>query len=87
MAPVARAISRAIDSSSSTSLWLSHADWAARRAQHVEDARAEALTLAQTRVPALLSYQPATIDADLERAIEQTTGPFRADYSNVLEEV
>jgi Mce-associated membrane protein len=61
--------------------------WGADRAQRVEDAREEALSAARTRVPALLSYQASTLDDDLSVAIEQTTGPFRDDYSEVLSTV
>lgn len=64
-----------------------YATWGAHRAQQLEDARAEALSSAQTRIPALLSYQNSRLDDDLARAIEQTTGSFRDDYSKVLEGV
>lgn len=61
--------------------------WGAHRAQQVHDAREEALSAARTRIPALLSYQSSTLDDDLSMAIEQTTGPFRDDYSEVLSTV
>lgn len=61
--------------------------WGAHRAQQLEDARYEALIAAQTRIPVLLSYQNSRLDDDLARAIEQTTGSFRDDYSKVLQGV
>lgn len=65
----------------------SYSSWQAQQAQHLEGVRAEALSAAQTRVPVLLSYQASRIDDDLTRAIEQTVGSFRDDYSQVLNEV
>jgi Mce-associated membrane protein len=60
---------------------------AAHRAAAATDARAEALTAAKERVPALLGYDAATLDADLATAAEQTTGDFRTDYGKILDEV
>jgi len=51
------------------------------------DARAAALGAAKTRVPVLLSYDKATLDKDLDRALEQTTGTFADDYEKILTEV
>lgn len=64
-----------------------YATWGAHRAQQLEDSREEALSAAKTRLPALLSYQSSRLDDDLTRAIEQTTGSFRDDYSTVLTDV
>ncbi len=38
------------------------------------------------RVPALLSYDVATLDEDLDRAIDQTTGDFRGDYATIIDD-
>lgn len=57
------------------------------RAAGVEEARAEALESARTRVPVLLSYDSSTLEGDLERAAEQTTGDFADDYRRILDEV
>jgi len=51
------------------------------------DARADALDAAKTRVPVLLSYDKATLDEDLDRAMDQTTGSFADDYEKILTEV
>ena len=51
------------------------------------EARADALAAAKTRVPALLSYDKASLDHDLDRAIEQTTGSFTDDYRRILIDV
>jgi len=59
----------------------------AQRAAATSDARADALDAAQTRVPDLLSYDKATLDEDLDRALDQTTGSFTDDYEQILTEV
>lgn len=51
------------------------------------DARTDALAAAKTRVPALLSYQNATLDEDLDQALDQTTGSFTDEYRTILTEV
>ena len=51
------------------------------------EARVDALAAAKTRVPALLSYDRASLDDDLDRAIEQTTGSFTDDYRTILTDV
>ena len=45
----------------------------AYRTAATADARAEALEAARTRVPVLLSYDKATLEDDLDRALDQTT--------------
>ncbi len=59
----------------------------AHRTAATSDARADALDAAKTRVPDLLSYDEATLEEDLERAIAQTTGSFTDDYEQILTEV
>lgn len=59
----------------------------ARNAAVSHQARQDALSAAETRVPKLLSYKPATLDEDLAEALEQTTGDFTADYGKILEGV
>ncbi|MBM0123895.1 hypothetical protein [Pimelobacter simplex] len=59
----------------------------AHRAAGLAEARTDALAAAKERVPALLGYDAATLDADLATADEQTTGAFHADYGKILDEV
>lgn len=59
----------------------------AQRAAAASDARTDALDAAKTRVPDLLSYDKATLDKDLDRALGQTTGSFADDYEKILTEV
>ncbi|TQK68367.1 MULTISPECIES: h domain protein [unclassified Nocardioides] len=59
----------------------------AQRAADLTEARADALAAAKERVPALLGYDAATLDADLATADDQTTGGFHADYGKILDEV
>lgn len=59
----------------------------AHRAAGLAEARADALAAAKERVPALLGYDAATLDADLATADDQTTGGFHADYGKILDEV
>lgn len=59
----------------------------AHRAAAASAARADALDAAKTRVPVLLSYDRATLEDDLDRALEQTTGSFTDDYEQILTEV
>jgi Mce-associated membrane protein len=51
------------------------------------DAHTNALAAAKTRMPDLLSYENSNLDADLERALDQTTGSFTNDYRRILTEV
>lgn len=59
----------------------------AHRAAGLAEARTDALAAAKERVPALLGYDAATLDADLATAADQTTGDFRTDYGKILDEV
>jgi hypothetical protein len=59
----------------------------AHRAAGLADARTEALAAAKERVPTLLGYDAATLDADLAAADDQTTGGFHDDYGKILDEV
>lgn len=59
----------------------------AQRAAAASDARGDALDAAKNRVPVLLSYDKATLDEDLDRALDQTTGSFTDDYEQILTEV
>lgn len=47
--------------------------------------RADALAAAKSRVPVLLSYDHRTLEADLARSKDQTTGRFRTDYTKLLD--
>ena len=59
----------------------------AHLAAAASDARDDALDAAKTRVPLLLSYDKATLDEDLDRALDQTTGSFADDYEQILTDV
>lgn len=58
---------------------------------HRADGRAEerdqAVAEASRRLPLLLSYDHSTLDADLDRAVAQTTGDFHDDYVHLLDTV
>jgi Mce-associated membrane protein len=58
-----------------------------QRAAATSDARTDALAAAKARVPDLLSYDKDTLDEDLDRALDQTTGSFADDYEQILTEV
>lgn len=58
------------------------------RADASEDrARSEALKAAEARVPSMLSYRYADLEADLKVAGGNTTGSFKGRYQKVLDEV
>lgn len=59
----------------------------ANAAAATTDARADALAAAKTRVPALLSYDQTTLDKDIDRALNQTTGSFTGEYRRILTKV
>lgn len=59
----------------------------AHRSAATAEARTDALSAAQTRVPDLLSYEYATLTDDLARALDQTTGSFAGDYEKILADV
>lgn len=63
-------------------LWL-YWDGSARRASVA--AGAEAVAATRDSIPAILSYQPATAGTDLPAAArERLTGPFLADYTQLI---
>lgn len=57
------------------------------RATSVDDARDEAVASAKARIPTLLSYQHADLATDLKAALATTTGGFKDDYQQILDEV
>lgn len=57
----------------------------AQRAQTVADARQSALSSAEKRIPALLTYRHTHLEEDLARAAAQTSSGFRAEYRSVLD--
>ena len=58
---------------------------AAKESSKAHD-RAAALAAAKQRVPVLLSYSYRTLDEDLTRSKDQTTGQFKKDYSKLLDD-
>lgn len=58
------------------------ADRAADRARD----RSDALAAAKSRVPVLLTYDHRTLEADLARSKDQTTGRFGTDYAKLLDD-
>lgn len=59
----------------------------ASRGEARADARVDALAAAKARVPLLLTYHQGTLEADLDHALDQTTGPFTEDYRKILTDV
>ncbi|MCW2751419.1 MAG: hypothetical protein JWR83_2529 [Aeromicrobium sp.] len=53
----------------------------------VANARADAVTSAKTRLPAMLSYKYTSLDGDLAIASGNATGSFRTQYATLLREV
>lgn len=58
-----------------------------RPAQQIEQARADGLAAARTLTEQVLSYQPASRDADLARARGLVTGDFGRQFGTVLDSV
>jgi len=58
-----------------------------QRSAGLSEARDAASANASKRLPVLLSYEHGTLEADLDKAIAQTTGGFRDEYRKVLDEV
>lgn len=50
------------------------------------DDREAALSAAKERLPVLLSYSVRTLQDDLSRSKEQTTGEFKKDYAELLDD-
>lgn len=59
----------------------------AANASAADHDRKDALAAAQTRIPALLTYNYRTLGDDLARSKEQTVGAFHDDYAKLLDEV
>jgi Mce-associated membrane protein len=59
----------------------------ATAASQREAARSAATEAARTAVPQVLSYNYATINADIARATERLTGDFAQDYARVAADV
>lgn len=54
---------------------------AAHRAQQINEARFDAVTQARQRVAEILTYSANTIDADIDRARQDTAGAFAEYYA------
>ena len=52
-----------------------------------EHARSEALAAARSRVPVLLTYSYRTLEDDLARSVDQTTGKFQSEYRQLAKDV
>jgi Mce-associated membrane protein len=59
----------------------------AQRASGLAEARDAAAANASKRLPVLISYEHGSLQADLDKAIAQTTGGFRDEYRKVIDEV
>ncbi|GGO86128.1 hypothetical protein GCM10011584_07730 [Nocardioides phosphati] len=55
----------------------------AHGSRQVEAARRAAVSSAEHRLPALLSYRHDRLDRDLARAVDQTTGSFHDEYQEL----
>jgi len=61
--------------------------WLAITAKHAQRDLDTALDAARTRAPLVLSYAPATIDADIAKAREQVSGAFAAQFDQLVNSV
>lgn len=61
--------------------------WQVRQLNRLDQSRAQALEEARVRVPLLLSYRSATLEEDLDTALEQTAGGFAEEYRQLVDEV
>ena len=65
-------------------IWL-YSGTASRRA--IETARADAVVAARESIVEMLSYRPDTADKKLSAARDRLTGPFLADYNQLIQTV
>jgi Mce-associated membrane protein len=56
-------------------------------AEEIQSANTESIRVASEVTISLLSYNPATVDADLRAAETQLTGTFREAYSSLVDDV
>lgn len=63
------------------------AAWQVRQLHRLDESRTQALEEARVRVPLLLSYRSATLEEDLDTALEQTAGGFAEEYRQLVDEV
>lgn len=61
--------------------------WQVWQGDRVRQARDEALAVARDQVVAMLSYDAATVDADLAKAGEGLTGTFRQEFTSLAAQV
>jgi hypothetical protein len=61
--------------------------WQAIAAKHAQSDSNAALDAARTRAPLVLSYAPATVDADVEKARAQLSGTFAAQFDQLVNTV
>lgn len=63
------------------------AAWRVDQLEERDVAAAEALAAARERIPLLLSYRYATLEEDLDTALDQTAGDFTGEYGDLIDEV
>ncbi len=61
--------------------------WLDNSAQQADDAAAQSVQAATDSTIAMLAYQPDTVDKDLGVAAGRLTGPFRDDYTKLIDDV
>ena len=61
--------------------------WQAIAAKHAQSDSDSALDAARTRAPLVLSYAPATVDADIDKARAQLSGTFAAQFDQLVNSV
>lgn len=61
--------------------------WDLATAEEIQSANTESIRVASEVTISLLSYNPATVDADLRAAETQLTGTFREAYSSLVDDV
>ena len=63
------------------------AAWRVDQLEDRDSAARDAVAAVRERVPLLLSYRYATLEEDLDTALDQTTGAFTDEYGDLIDEV
>jgi Mce-associated membrane protein len=61
--------------------------WEESSGRNADLARMESVTTARNATIAMLSYQPDTVDKQLDAARDLLTGPFRSSYASLTNDV
>ena len=63
------------------------AAWRVEQLDYRNSAGAEAVAAVRERVPLLLSYRYATLEEDLDTALDQTAGDFTDEYGDLIDDI